>query len=109
MIYLILQIFSKTALLINLKKIFFEIMMGGLNQASGMNLMTLCAFSNTYLWFYACFQFFVCITYSSLSFELATILSTFSSFSFQAKNVNLHEVHVILMDIELQLQENILY
>ena len=48
----------------------------------------------------------MCITYSVLSCKLGTIFSTFSIFILSGKIlVNHYDVHVILQDIEQQLQE----
>ena len=49
----------------------------------------------------------MCITYSVLSYKLATSFSSFTSF--QIKKTNHYEVHVIFENIEHQLEENIFH
>ena len=49
----------------------------------------------------------MCITYSVLSYKLATSFSSFTSF--QIKKTNHYEVHIIFENIEHQLEENIFH
>ena len=58
----------------------------GFSQTFWLNLITRCTFFKTNLWFNACFQFLMYITYSFLSCKLATSFSTFSVSSFSGKN-----------------------
>ena len=49
------------------------------------------------------------ITYSALSCELVTRLSTFPIFIFLVKMINIYEDYVNFQDIEHQLEENTLH
>ena len=106
--------FSKTALLISLKKSFSKsfftffltsvfMSMYGFNQAFWLNLMTLCTFFKTNLWFNTCCKFLMWITYF---FYHTSWLKDFwlSQFFFsQAKRINHWEDHTTFHHIKHQL------
>ena len=79
-------------------------LMYGFMQASWFNLIALCTscISNPScnVWF----KFLLLITYSLLSWQLATSNSTFRFSSFRVKIVNNYGFYAIFMDIEYQLQ-----
>ena len=54
------------------------ILMYGFGKAFWRNLMALCSFCDTILWFNTCFKFFMWITYSYSSGKFATSFATFS-------------------------------
>ena len=93
----ILHSFSKNYSIHQLEKIFLKnfflpsfslafISICGYNQAFWLNLIIPWTFSKTNLWFNACFELLMWITYSILSCKLVTSFSTFSIFILSNKN-----------------------
>ena len=112
--------FSKDCIIYQLKTIFLKIIfcffhrsvfisIYGISKVFWLNLITLLTFFKTNPWFNACFKFFMCITFSVLSYKIATSFWIFHSSPSQVKMVNPYEVHVIFQDIEHQLQKDILH
>ena len=89
--------FCKSCIVQYLEKIFFKIsfcifflssvfiLIFGFNQASWLDLMTLCTFSKTDLWFNVCFKFLMQITFL---FNHESWLKFFSFFKFLSGKKN---------------------
>ena len=110
--------FAQNCIVHQFKKVFFKIIFSfflrsvfssihGFNHAFWLNLIILCTFCNSNPWFNACFKFLMCITYSVLSFKLATCFSTSLILLLKAKRVIQCVGYVKFWNIEHQFQENI--
>ena len=68
--------------------------MDSFNQIFWLNLMTQCIFFNTNPWFYACFKFIMCITFS-ISFVQVKRINHYEEQFFRLLNISFNKISFI--------------